>query len=38
MEQGTDIRWIQRYTNFHKACERLLQVTEADRFNPQPCI
>ena len=32
MEQGTDIRWIQRYANFHKACERLLEVTEADRF------
>ena len=32
MEQGTDIRWIQRYANFHKACGRLLEVTEADRF------
>ena len=32
MEQGADIRWIQRYANFHKACGRLLQVTEADRF------
>lgn len=20
MEQHTDIRWIQRYSNFHKAC------------------
>ena len=30
MEQQTDIRWIQRYTNFHKACTRLLDVTEAD--------
>ena len=27
-----DIRWIQRYANFHKACARLLEVTEADRF------
>ena len=32
MEQRTDIRWIQRYANFHKACGRLLEVTEADRF------
>jgi len=32
MEQETDIRWIQRYANFHKACGRLLEVTEADRF------
>ncbi len=31
MAQQTDIRWIQRYANFHKACERLLAVTEADR-------
>lgn len=32
MEQQMDIRWIQRYANFHKACARLLEVTEADRF------
>ena len=32
MEQQTDIRWIQRYANFHKACGRLLEVTEADRY------
>jgi len=32
MEQVTDIRWIQRYANFHKACERLLEVTQAERF------
>ncbi len=32
MEEGKDIRWIQRYANFHKACGRLLAVTEADRF------
>ena len=31
MEQHTDIRWMQRYSNFHKACRRLLQVTEDDR-------
>lgn len=32
MESTTDIRWIQRYANFHKACRRLLEVTEADRM------
>lgn len=32
MEQQTDILWIQRYANFHKACTRLLAVTEADRY------
>ena len=32
MEEQKDIRWIQRYANFHKACGRLLEVTEADRF------
>lgn len=32
MESQTDIRWIQRYANFHRACQRLLEVTEADRL------
>ena len=32
MERGTDTRWIQRYANFHKACGRLLEVTEANRL------
>ena len=32
MDGRTDIRWIQRYANFHKACSRLLAVTEADRL------
>ena len=32
MEEQKDIRWIQRYANFHKACGRLLEVAEADRF------
>ena len=32
MEQEKDIRWIQRYANYHKACSRLLEVTEADKF------
>lgn len=27
-----EIRWIQCYANYHKACTRLLEVTEADRF------
>ena len=32
METTADIRWVQRYANFHKACGRLLEVTEADRY------
>lgn len=32
MEKQTDVRWIQRYANFHKACGRLIEVTEADRY------
>ena len=32
MIQQADIRWIQRYDNFHKAGTRLLAVTEADRY------
>jgi nucleotidyltransferase substrate binding protein (TIGR01987 family) len=32
MEQQVDIRWVQRYANYHTACARLLEVTEADRF------
>ncbi len=32
MDQQEDIRWIQRYANFHRACQRLLEVTESDRF------
>lgn len=32
MEQQKDIRWIQRYANFHKACNRLREITEADKF------
>lgn len=26
-----DIRWIQRYANFHKACRRLIEVTKSGR-------
>ena len=29
MEQQTDIRWLQRYSNYHKACQRLNEVTES---------
>ena len=29
MEQ--DIRWLQRYSNYHKACQRLLEVTESGK-------
>ena len=32
MDGKTDIRWMQRYANFHRACSRLLEVTEADRL------
>lgn len=31
MKEQTDIRWIQRYANFHKACSRLLEVTGGSR-------
>lgn len=26
-----DIRWIQRYDNYHKACRRVLEITESDK-------
>lgn len=26
-----DIMWIQRYDNYHKACQRVLEITESDR-------
>ena len=29
--ENDDIRWIQRYDNFHRACGRLLAVTTSDR-------
>lgn len=29
MEQQSDIRWLQRYANYHKACQRLIEVTES---------
>ena len=31
MELTKDIRWLQRFANFHKACQRLLEVTESDK-------
>ncbi|MBO5059041.1 MAG: nucleotidyltransferase substrate binding protein [Prevotella sp.] len=27
-----DIRWTQRYDNYHKACQRVLEITESDRY------
>lgn len=30
MERPEDIRWIQRFDNYHKACGWLLEVTEGD--------
>lgn len=32
MDLQKDIRWIQRFANYRKACGRLLEVTEADRY------
>lgn len=29
MGQLNDIRWLQRYSNYHKACQRLIEVTES---------
>ena len=29
MEQEQDIRWLQRYANYHKACQRLISVIES---------
>ena len=29
MEQ--DIRWIQRFDNFEKACKRVFEITESDK-------
>lgn len=29
MEEQTDVRWIQRYENYHKACGRLTEVTDS---------
>ena len=30
MGQQPDIRWLQRYSNYHKACQRLIEVTESN--------
>lgn len=32
MENQADIRWLQRYSNYHKACQRLLEVTESGKI------
>ena len=29
MGQQSDIRWLQRYSNYHKACQRLIDVTQS---------
>ena len=31
MESKDDIRWIQRYDNYHKACQRVMEVTSGDK-------
>jgi nucleotidyltransferase substrate binding protein (TIGR01987 family) len=31
MIKDKDIRWLQRYDSFHKACNRILEITESDR-------
>ena len=28
MEEQTDVRWMQRYENYRKACGRLTEVTD----------
>ena len=35
MEQRADIRWIQRYANFHKACGRLLELSANKDYQQQ---
>lgn len=30
-KRNMDIRWIQRFDNYHKACQRVLEITESDR-------
>ena len=30
-EEGKDIRWLQRYVNFHRANKRILEITESNR-------
>lgn len=31
MEESQDIRWVQRYDSFRKACKRVLDITESDK-------
>lgn len=31
MEENKDIRWLQRYDNFHKACNRVLEITTSGK-------
>lgn len=32
MENQKDIRWLQRYYNYHKACRRLFEVTVSNQY------
>jgi|GEM_PF-7017269 len=34
MEEQKDIRWILRYANYHKACGRLVEVTNKKKGTP----
>ena len=31
MEDNQDVRWLQRYNSFQKACRRILEITESDK-------
>lgn len=31
MAENKDIRWLQRYDSFHRACKRVLDITESDK-------
>ena len=31
MEENQDVRWLQRYDSFQKACKRVLEITESDK-------
>lgn len=31
MEENQDVRWLQRYDSFQKACRRVLEITESDK-------
>lgn len=31
MDENQDVRWLQRYESFQKACKRVLEITESDK-------